>query len=71
MEGNFSMEYGMENFWYGMEMQWKKIARMEYGKIIFHFIPYHALLIISVAYGKVFTKCSPTCMQGWNESLLE
>ena len=26
-----------------MEMEWKKIASMEYGKIIFHSIPYHAL----------------------------
>ena len=34
----------MEDFWYGMEMEWKKIASMEYGKIIFHSIPYHALL---------------------------
>ena len=38
------MEYGMEDFWYGMEMEWKKIASMEYGKIVFHSIPYHALL---------------------------
>ena len=28
---------------YGMEMEWKKIASMEYGKIVFHSIPYHAL----------------------------
>ena len=34
----------MEDFWYGMEMEWKKIASMEYGKIVFHSIPYHALL---------------------------
>ena len=33
------MEYGMEDFWYGMEMEWKKIANMEYGKIVFHSIP--------------------------------
>ena len=33
----------MEDFWYGMEMKWKKIASMEYGKIVFHSIPYHAL----------------------------
>ena len=33
----------MEDFWYGMEMEWKKIANMEYGKIVFHSIPYHAL----------------------------
>ena len=37
------MEYGMEDFWYGMEMKWKKIACMEYGKIVFHSIPYHTL----------------------------
>ena len=30
MEENFSMEWNME---------WKKIARMEYGKIVFHSIP--------------------------------
>ena len=31
----------MEDFWYGMEMEWKKIASvsMEYGKIVFHSIP--------------------------------
>ena len=33
----------MEDFCYGMEMEWKKIASMEYGKIVFHSIPYHAL----------------------------
>ena len=33
------MENGMEDFWYGMEMEWKKIANMEYGKIVFHSIP--------------------------------
>ena len=38
------MEYGMEDLWYRMEMEWKKIASMEYGKIVFHSIPYHALL---------------------------
>ena len=35
----YGMEYGMEDFWYGMEMEWKKIANMEYGKIVFHSIP--------------------------------
>ena len=43
MEENFSMEWNMkwimEDFWYGMEMEWKKIASMEYGKIVFHSIP--------------------------------
>ena len=33
------MEYGMEDFRYGMEMEWKKIASMEYGKIVFHYTP--------------------------------
>ena len=37
----------MEDSWYGMEMEWKKIAGMEYGKIVFHSIPYQALLIVS------------------------
>ena len=32
MEENFSMEWNME--W-----KWKKIASMEYGKIVFHSIP--------------------------------
>ena len=27
-----------------MEMEWKKIASMEFGKIVFHSIPYHALV---------------------------
>ena len=38
------MENGMEDFWYGMKMEWKKIASMEYGKIVFHSISYHALM---------------------------
>ena len=33
------MEYVREDFRYGMEMEWKKIASMEYGKIVFHSIP--------------------------------
>ena len=37
MEENFSME------WKIFCMEWKTIARMEYGKIIFHSIPYNAL----------------------------
>ena len=48
MEENFSMEWNMEeNFsmeWKIFGMEWKKIASMEYGKIVFHSIPYHALL---------------------------
>ena len=35
----------MEDFRYGLEMEWKKIASMEYGKIVFHSIPYHVLLL--------------------------
>ena len=35
----------MEDFNYGMKMEWKKIVSMEYGKIVFHSIPYHALPI--------------------------
>ena len=35
----------MEDFMYRMEMERKKIASMEYGKIIFHFISYHALVV--------------------------
>ena len=54
MEENFSMEYGMEDFRYGMEMEWKKIASMEYGKIVFHSIPYHALPINTSLYHKLF-----------------
>ena len=36
-------EIWKEDFWYGMEMEWNKIASMEYGKIVFHSIPCHAL----------------------------
>ena len=36
MEGNFTIKWNME---------WKKLASMEYGKIEFHFIPYYALLV--------------------------
>ena len=39
----YGMKYGMEDFYYGMKMEWKKIASKEYGKIVFHSIPYHAL----------------------------
>ena len=39
MEDNFSMEWNME--WKIFGMEWKKIASMEYGKIVFHSIPYH------------------------------
>ena len=35
----------MEDFLYGMEKEWKKIASMECGKIVFHSIPYHALIV--------------------------
>ena len=48
MEENFSMEWNIEeNFsmeWKIFGMEWKKIASMEYGKIVFHSIPFHALL---------------------------
>ena len=38
---SFSMEWNME--WKIFGMEWKKIASMEYGKIIFHSTSYHAL----------------------------
>ena len=41
MEENFSMEWNME--WKIFGMEWKKITSMEYGKIIFRSISYHAL----------------------------
>ena len=34
----------MEDFCYGMDMEWNKIASMEYGKNVFHPISYHALV---------------------------
>ena len=37
MEENFSMEWIMK--WKIFSMEWKKIASMEYGKIVFHSIP--------------------------------
>ena len=33
----------MEDFKYEMDTEWQKIASMEYGKIVFHSISYHAL----------------------------
>ena len=49
MEENFSVEWNMEeNFsmeWKILGMEWKKIASMEYGKIVFRSIPYHALTV--------------------------
>ena len=38
MEWNMGQKFGME--W---NMEWKKIARMEYEKIVFHSISFHAL----------------------------
>ena len=38
------MEYGMKYFWYRIEMEWKKIASIEYRKIVFHSILYQAQL---------------------------
>ena len=62
MEENFSMEWNVEeNFrveWKIFGMEWKKIARMEYGKIVFHSIPYHAALVIS-GLGRNFKRRSP------------
>ena len=45
MEENFSVEWNVE--WKIFSMEWKKISRMEYGKIVFHSIPCPA--------------CSPSC----------
>ena len=42
MEENLSMEWNME--WKMCSMEWKKIFRMEYGKVVFHSIPYYALV---------------------------
>ena len=40
-ESKFSLKrkYGMEDFYYGTDIKWKKTAGMEYGKIFFHSIP--------------------------------
>ena len=38
MEENFSMEWNME--WKIFSMEWKKITIMEYGKIVFHSMPW-------------------------------
>ena len=46
MVENFSTEWNME--WKIFGMEWKKIASMEYGKIIFHSIPYHALVAVQL-----------------------
>ena len=44
MEEKFSMEWNMEeNFSMEWNMEWKKISGIEYEKIVFHSIPYHAL----------------------------
>ena len=42
MVENFSLEWNMK--WKIFSMEWKKIASLEYGKILFHSIPYHALI---------------------------
>ena len=38
---NGSMKWKMEE---NFSMEWKKLASMEYEKIVFYSIPYHALL---------------------------
>ena len=43
IEENFIVEWNME--WKIFGMEWKKIASTEHGKIIFHSISYHALLM--------------------------
>ena len=43
MKKIFNMDWNME--WKIFSMEWKKIASMKYGKIIFHSILYHALLL--------------------------
>ena len=48
----------MEDFWYGMETEWKKIASMEYGKIVFHSIPYHALATTLLIFFFIAQYCS-------------
>ena len=47
MEENFSMEWNMERKIFSMEWKWngRKISRVEYGKIVFHSTPYHALVL--------------------------
>ena len=57
MEENFSMEWNMERKIFGME--WKKIASMEYEKIIFHSILYHALGTTSNRTKRDFAKIVP------------
>ena len=42
MAENSNMEWNME--WKIFSMEWKKIFSIEYGKTVFHFIPYHALV---------------------------
>ena len=42
MEENFSVEWNME--WKIFSMEWKKISRMEYGKIVS--IPFHVLPVV-------------------------
>ena len=59
MEENFSMEWNIEeNFsmeWKILGMEWKKIASMEYEKIVFYSIPYHALLLRHKVKATIFT----------------
>ena len=43
MEENFSTEW--KTYSKEWNMEWKKIASLEYGKIVFHSIPYHVLFL--------------------------
>ena len=54
----------LEGFYYGMDMDEKKIASMEYEKIVFHSIPYNESNYVSVSYNesnKQFTHATFYC----------
>ena len=42
----FSMKWSKK--WKIFSMEWKKFCCMEYKKIVFHCIPWHALFIVSI-----------------------
>ena len=45
-------------------MEWKKIASMEYGKIVFHSIPHHVLCVCIVQKAYTLTNANLSQLRG-------
>ena len=56
----YGMEWNMEDYvsmdWKIFSMEWKKIASMEYEKIVFHSIPFHALSTVVASHANAHAR---------------